>query len=236
LRSLNFKYLEIAIYNLPSTKIILEEKIKREIKKTIHRGKIEIFFFLRGLLEGEVFINEKLLARCLRRTEELAKEYNFNFQFDISNFLTLPRAFSWKEKSIKDEFILSSVKEGLNKLVRFKEKEGKVIKEEMSKNLERLKENIKKVNKYKPRITQDNNKEDIDEEIALISFYINRLEKKLQSSKVITRGKYIDFLTQEILRELNASASKVRNKQAASLIVEAKNYLDRIREQAQNIE
>jgi uncharacterized protein (TIGR00255 family) len=50
------------------------------------------------------------------------------------------------------------------------------------------------------------------------------------------KGKSLDFLTQEILRELNSASSKTKNHTLSCLIVEAKNYLERIREQAQNIE
>jgi len=46
----------------------------------------------------------------------------------------------------------------------------------------------------------------------------------------------MDFIIQEILRELNASLSKVKKKRLVSFIIEAKNYAERIRQQAQNIE
>ena len=63
-----------------------------------------------------------------------------------------------------------------------------------------------------------------------------KLESKINSKKLIPQGKPIDFLTQEILRELNAASSKTKKKNPALLIVEGKSYLERIREQAQNIE
>ena len=108
----------------------------------------------------------------------------------------------------------------------------------MLKNLKRLKENMAQVKKHKPppQKTENNNKEDIDEEVSLISFYINKLESQVNSSKADPKGKAMDFLTQEILRELNSASSKTKRKIVSSLIVESKTYLERIREQAQNIE
>ena len=50
------------------------------------------------------------------------------------------------------------------------------------------------------------------------------------------KGKAVDFLTQEILRELNTAASKTRTKTISWRLLEAKAYLERIKEQAQNIE
>ena len=43
LRSLNYRYLDVAIHNLPIENILMEEAIKKEIKKRISRGKIEVF-------------------------------------------------------------------------------------------------------------------------------------------------------------------------------------------------
>ena len=45
LRSLNFKYLDIVIHNLAQESILLEEKLKKEIKKRVYRGKIEVYIF-----------------------------------------------------------------------------------------------------------------------------------------------------------------------------------------------
>ena len=62
------------------------------------------------------------------------------------------------------------------------------------------------------------------------------MESQVNSSKADPKGKAMDFLTQEILRELNSASSKTKRKIVSSLIVESKTYLERIREQAQNIE
>ena len=52
----------------------------------------------------------------------------------------------------------------------------------------------------------------------------------------MSKGKSIDFLTQEILRELNAATSKTKIRKICWGLVETKSFLERIREQAQNIE
>ncbi|MCB0318407.1 MAG: DUF1732 domain-containing protein, partial [Bdellovibrionales bacterium] len=49
-------------------------------------------------------------------------------------------------------------------------------------------------------------------------------------------GKKLDFILQEIGRELNTIASKAQNSEIQSLIVEAKGECERIKEQIQNIE
>ncbi|MBD3264477.1 MAG: DUF1732 domain-containing protein [Candidatus Omnitrophica bacterium] len=156
----------------------------------------------------------------------------------MSQILALPQVICLEQKTNFEQSLVQSVlKDALDKLVKFKEKEGKVIKKEVVLNLKRLGSNVEKIKKYKPRVSKnENGKEDIDEELSLTSFYVKKLREKINNTREISKGKPVDFLTQEILRELNAASSKTHHKKAALLIVEAKTYLDRIREQAQNIE
>ena len=49
-------------------------------------------------------------------------------------------------------------------------------------------------------------------------------------------GRSIDFLLQEINREINTTGSKCTNAAIAKLVVEVKTELEKIREQIQNIE
>ncbi|MFA5271845.1 MAG: DUF1732 domain-containing protein [Candidatus Omnitrophota bacterium] len=237
LRSANFKYLEVAMHDFPSHNVLLEEKIKDEIKKTITRGKVEVYVFLKGHMESEVFIDELNLAKYIAEAKKLTKKYSLSQELKISDFLNLPQVISWSEKRMEENMILSAAREGVKRLLDFKERQGEIIRQDMIKNLKHIKENLVIIKESNIRvIVMENGKEDINEEVALASFYVNDMEKKINSKSTISKGRSIDFLTQEILRELNSSSSKTKNKAVAPLIVECKNYLDRVREQAQNVE
>jgi len=227
LRSLNFKYLQISVHNLPYERLLLEERIKNEIKKHIFRGKIEVFIFLRGLKDNLT----KIYQGYFSSLEKVTRKYNIGVTLNLNDLLHISSSLLYKE--VKDDLVLSAIREGVSKLLEFKEREGKLIKEEIKKNLQKLKENAKKINKYKPKEIEE--KENIDEEISLLLFYVKELEKKI-NSKTISKGKTVDFLTQEILRELNSASSKTKSERIAGLIVEAKSFIENIREQAQNIE
>lgn len=237
LRSANFKYLDISIHDFPSQNILLEEQIKEEIKKKITRGKVEIYVYLKGHIESDVFIDELNLAKYILEAKKLSKKYKLSQELNISDFFSLPQVVSWSEKKMEENLIFSAAKVGLQKLLEFKIKQGEVIRQDMLKSLKGLKENVKIIKEGSTAVSShDNGKDDINEEVSLASFYINDLEKKANAKAVISKGRSIDFLTQEILRELNSASSKTKNKAIAPLIVESKNYLDRIREQAQNVE
>lgn len=74
----------------------------------------------------------------------------------------------------------------------------------------------------------------VTEEIVRFSSHINQLEKFLQEDTEI--GKKIDFLLQEMNREINTIGSKSQKSEIVSLVVELKSELEKIREQVQNIE
>ena len=49
-------------------------------------------------------------------------------------------------------------------------------------------------------------------------------------------GRKIDFLIQEMNREINTTASKANSAGASQLVVDVKSEIEKIREQIQNIE
>jgi len=236
LRSLNSKHLEIFVRQLPGEKLFIEEEIRKRISNHISRGRIEVYIFSNSFLRKQVYINEDLLKQYISQIKKASKGLKLATDFKLQDFISLPGVISLQEKNISDsDLILASLKEAIAKLIEFKEKGGEVVKKEIKKNVERLKENVKKINALKPKLFFDV-KEDIDEEISLITFYIDKLEKEINSQRNHFQGKTLDFLTQEILRELNAASSKTKNIKLSFLIVEMKSYLERIREQVQNIE
>ena len=238
IRSTNFKYLDITIRNLPAEAMALEEAMKREIKKKITRGKIEVFVLWEEHQARKPIINERVVARYISQAKALAKKHKIRSEMAIGDILSLPQAISWQQtRNSNYASAIVALRQALEGLLNFKQREGRAIQKEMTDNLKKLKRNIDQIRKLKPSASKaENGKEDIDEEISLMSFYARKLESTISTNRASAKGKSIDFLTQEILRELNAASSKTKQKKAALLIVEAKNYLERIREQTQNIE
>jgi uncharacterized protein (TIGR00255 family) len=74
---------------------------------------------------------------------------------------------------------------------------------------------------------------DVTEELARLRLHIGQLEQLLQTAG---SGRRLDFLCQEFLREANTTASKCQDATTAHLVVELKAEIERLREQAQNVE
>lgn len=75
---------------------------------------------------------------------------------------------------------------------------------------------------------------DVSEEMTRLESHLNQFEKICEKAEPV--GRTLDFLCQEIFRELNTTGSKANDAELAQLVVNAKTELEKIREQVQNIE
>lgn len=75
---------------------------------------------------------------------------------------------------------------------------------------------------------------DVSEEMTRLESHLNQFEKICDKDEPV--GRTLDFLCQEIFRELNTTGSKANDAGLAQLVVTAKTELEKIREQVQNIE
>lgn len=76
---------------------------------------------------------------------------------------------------------------------------------------------------------------DVSEEISRLEIHIQQFRKTLEGHPDGV-GRKLDFLTQELGRELNTIGSKAQDAGVQGLVVEAKAEVERIREQIQNVE
>jgi uncharacterized protein (TIGR00255 family) len=77
-------------------------------------------------------------------------------------------------------------------------------------------------------------KMDIQEEVIRLQSHLKFFQEALESKESV--GRRLNFLSQEINRELNTIGSKANDSEISHLIVYAKEKLEQIREQVQNIE
>lgn len=156
-----------------------------------------------------------------------------------------------------------AVREAMEKLVEMREREGQQLKqvllqynEELKKQVHFIREHAQDaVKKYRERLTerlQDilNGDEledrilaevalfadriDISEELDRLESHFHQLEETLNEPYSI--GRKLDFLMQEMHREINTIGSKNQSVAISPVVVQSKNILEKMREQVQNIE
>lgn len=153
-----------------------------------------------------------------------------------------------------------------NDLLRMKTKEGKVLERDIMNRILLIEKRIIKVDKISganiketklkmaDRVKQlieassiepDNSrleyelimisdKMDVTEELTRAGSHINYFKKTVAEKEL--SGRRLNFLVQEINREINTIASKSSNSSISQLVVEMKEELEKIKEQLQNIE
>jgi len=77
-------------------------------------------------------------------------------------------------------------------------------------------------------------KSDITEEIVRFESHISQFSEMLESDEAI--GRKMDFLLQEMLREINTIGSKSSDIEMSRNVIEIKSELAKLREQIQNVE
>ncbi|STO32099.1 YicC-like family, N-terminal region [Fusobacterium necrogenes] len=253
--SLNF--LEGAIRTEIASKISrgsLDLKIEfsdlRDLGKLFDYDKEQSKQYMSVLLEMEKDFNEKFSNKMdiLVRNLDVIKKNDFEIN---ENEYT--------------NFILKKIEELLIPFIQTREEEGERLKFYLLERLEVLEVNIEEIKKYKDIVVETyknkllerldkvktsiefkeedilkeillfTDKSDISEELSRLDSHLEQLKKEI-SIKGIPVGKKIDFILQEIYRELNTTGVKSNLYEISKLIVESKNELEKIREQSMNIE
>jgi uncharacterized protein YicC (UPF0701 family) len=75
---------------------------------------------------------------------------------------------------------------------------------------------------------------DVSEEMTRLHTHLGEFKRLLQVQDPV--GRKLDFLLQEMNREINTTSSKIADSDVVALVVDIKSELERIREQTQNIE
>lgn len=183
---------------------------------------------------------------------------------DLSRILFWPSVLQVDEKIPQNVFerITSVYQEALQELIHVREREGKSLVQLMASRfseIQQLMQNVKKqlpsikehfrkllVQKFQDaQLTLDPNrfeqemvlyaqKIDVSEEIDRIEIHLKEALRMLNDGKAI--GRRMDFLLQELNREINTLSVKSPDSDVTKDVLDIKVLLEQIREQTQNIE
>lgn len=105
----------------------------------------------------------------------------------------------------------------------------------LSKRIQELTEGIEvDPNRLATEVAIFADKSDINEELVRIESHLCQFQKTLDLNEPI--GRKLDFMVQELNREINTIGSKANDLKISQIVIEFKSELEKIREQIQNIE
>jgi len=157
-----------------------------------------------------------------------------------------------------------AVRSALNEVVRMREAEGRALLEDFQKRVNLVREMVGLIQE-RADLTLDEYREklqarvaelietgaletgrleaevvlyaersNITEELVRIRSHLSQMEEAFESNSPV--GRRIEFILQELWREINTVGSKTGDTEIGRLVVQVKDELEKMREQAQNIE
>ena len=125
-----------------------------------------------------------------------------------------------------------------NNAAEIESRHPEVIKEYQEKLNERIKTLNEGVGLDETRLAQEAallaDRSDITEEMTRLKSHLNQFRNFFNTKEPI--GRKLEFITQEINREVNTTGSKSSDTEVSNRVIEMKSELEKIREQVQNIE
>lgn len=170
------------------------------------------------------------------------------------------------EKHERDErLVMKCVKDALATLGEMRSAEGRSLARDLDKNSRSIAKAVAKIEKRMPVAVKEHHKAlarrvsellegrtavqpgdlarevaliadrmDVSEELTRLKSHLDQWATLLGSAKPV--GRQLDFLVQELLREANTIGAKCNDAEVAHAVVELKTWIERLREQVQNVE
>lgn len=242
----------------------LDLELRKMVGEEISRGQVTLKISPQRGGKGEISLT--LLKQLKKEWEKTAEELKFpkeqitlEFLLGQSNRVLVEEGGEKVQNALK-----KGVKHTLDALIKMKSVEGLALEKEVLKHLKLLESNVKKIkglSKKEPEAYRkklvDRLKElsleiggeervlrevalfaekiDITEELARLDSHFNQFKGVFQSGEK-SIGKTLEFLTQEMGREINTIGSKTQQLEVTKLVLSSKGMVEKIREQVQNIE
>lgn len=264
IKSLNSKSLDANV-RIPSEFRELELPIRNKLSQSLGRGKVDASLQVeKHEEESSAKINTKVVENYLKQLQEfkLAMDGDDNRLLQIA--MSMPNALSSEKNEIEkedSEAVYQVLDLALEQINTFRTDEGKVLKDDfefriqnltdllsevksidperiehvktrLRKGIEELKEKIDE-NRFEQELIYYIEKYDITEEKTRLDNHLSYFIKALNSSD--SNGKKLNFICQEIGREINTIGSKSNFAAMQKLVVQMKDELEKIKEQMLNV-
>lgn len=262
--SLNSRFLDIRI-KLPFNSNSLKRVIRQRVKEKCERGKISVTVSFEYDMDSgnnsNIFDRKKFEAysSILSTLEnEYDQKINLADVIDLNEFILLD-----SPKEIDPEIVMQVFDKALMDFIVMTEQEGEMLNIDISQRLDKLMDILSPLEQVcrdsKPEIFKEyqtkikellNNiaiddsrilqetailaeKVDVSEECVRMKSHLKQFSGLLSENKPV--GKRMNFLLQEMYREVNTIGSKNNKLKVIRMVIDMKDEIEKIKEQVQNI-
>jgi len=204
-------------------------------------------------------------AQALARHHKLSDQIGLDALLELPNVIR-PRINSEREKQALWNRVRAVLDRALDNLCRMRAGEGAKLKREMVKRVALLERSLKEVDRRRPMMLSEYRRKfqarlqalleesgvsmpeegilrevaifadrcDVTEEISRLKSHFSQFLAAMDAKE--PPGKKLDFVTQEMLREVNTIGSKSNDAESTRIVVDMKTEIGKIKEQIQNVE
>ena len=210
----------------------------------------------------ELANNYLTAVRQLENGTGLANDVTLSTLLRVGDIVT--RQQSVEDEDLLAEMTLEAASEALVNLKVMREKEGQSQKADIASKLDTIEACLDRIKEFAPKVVEDYRELlnariaevvepslvdkqrlatevalyadhcAIDEEITRLSTHISNMRSLLEATEPV--GRKMDFLVQEFNRETNTIGSKANDMRITKEVLTIKNEIEKMREQAANIE
>ena len=261
IKSLNSKNLDLSV-RLPQALRIFELNLRKHLSSTVIRGKVEVFVqYSSQKLAPQAQLNTSIIEEYLKQINTIATGERLD---QLALALKLPDAVSQEREGAMDavweERLLEVSTEALKGLEDFRIQEGAELHADLLRNLHTIEEGLERIGEMDPErgtlqqeklrealnaLEQKVDENRFEQELIyyLEKFDINeervRLKNHIAYFKTTVEekasGKKLGFIAQELGREINTIGSKANHANIQREVVQMKDALEKIKEQALNV-
>lgn len=261
IKSLNSKNLDLNS-RVPSAYREKEMEMRNRVASALVRGKVDFNVFVE--ITGEetnTAVNEGVVKQYITQLSNVIDGDKTEL---LKMAVRMPDALKTERDEIDPEelnSILKAIDEALTSIKAYRSDEGKVLESDFLKRsgnirklldaviemdpqrIEQVREKLRRAvselkesvdeNRFEQELIYYLEKYDITEEKVRLTNHLNYFEETLGSN--VSNGKKLGFITQEIGREINTIGSKANFAPMQQLVVQMKDELEKIKEQALNV-
>ncbi len=263
IRSLNHRFIDISL-KLPQFMARHEIPLRSILKERFQRGRFDVSISLTEAGAARPKINKNLARGIYDALSDLKGDLGLSGDVTIETLTAFREIFVEGEPEYDVDALYSAFNKAADKLEEMRAKEGGLLSEDIRGRINLLGDMLRKIKEIAPeevgrwreklveklkvimeggtidenRILQEAaimaEKLDVSEEMNRVENHLKQFAEILQAGGVV--GKKLDFLLQELNREVNTLAYKSGEYVISKLVVDMKTEIEKIREQVQNLQ
>ncbi|WP_300123039.1 YicC/YloC family endoribonuclease [uncultured Enterococcus sp.] len=262
IKSVNHRFLDVQL-KLPTGMSAFDLAIRKQVSQKLSRGRVELICKLEELQASskKAKVNHELFTQVMAQLPEVSPENLINQLLLREEFIEVTNQEIATERL--QDLVLSALDQALDQLVAKRAQEGEQIYQVLQQQgqeattvltqlvafqdiyeKEYQERYTKKLQDYLGGVVDQDRlltelailleKGDTHEEMDRLNIHLQTYAATLQ--KKVPIGRELDFLVQEMNREVNTIGSKTSHVTLKGYVIQLKTILEKIREQIQNVE